>query len=78
MLSGPLATLDTSGTCMVSELMSITIFLNLLSLVADEVNCLGVKPSAFISSSTLSLKRGSIGKSSFVVKTWLFSVLTFG
>jgi len=63
--------LDTGGICMVSELMSITIFLNLLSL-ADEVNCLGVKPSAFISSSMLSLKRGSMGKSS--VK-YFFSIL---
>jgi len=64
MLSEPLTILDTGGICMVSELISITIFLNLLSLVADEVNCLGVKPSAFISSSTLSLKRGSMEKSS--------------
>jgi len=64
MLSEPLTILDTGGICMVSELMSITIFLNLLSLVADEVNCLGVKPSAFISSSTPSLKRGSMEKSS--------------
>lgn len=68
MLSGPLETLDTGGICMVSELISMTIFFNLLSLVADEVNCLGVKPSAFISSSMLSLKRGSMGKSSFIDK----------
>lgn len=67
-LSEPLETLDTGGICIVSELMSITIFLNLFSLdEADEVNCFGVKPSAFISSSTLSLKRGSMGKSS---KKW--------
>lgn len=65
MLSVPLGTLDIGGICIVSELISMTIFLNLLSLLeAELVNCLGVKPSAFISSSTPSLKRGSIGKSS--------------
>lgn len=64
MLSDPLETLGAGGICIVSELISITMFLNLLSLVVEEVNCFGVKPSALISSSTLSLKRGSIEKSS--------------
>jgi hypothetical protein len=63
MLSDPMEIFDTGGICIVSELISITIFLNLFSLV-ELLNCLGVKPSAFISSSTPSLKRGSIGKSS--------------
>lgn len=56
---------------MVSAVMSITIFLNFLSFVLEDENCLGVKPSAFISSNTHSLKRGSIGKSSFMTTTFL-------
>lgn len=61
-LSDPQGTSATAGTCIVSALISITMFLNFFSFVLDE-NCLDVKPSELISSNTPSLKRGSIGKS---------------